>query len=175
MEGPEVYSASQAGQISLASLRTRHNLMGQYSSRMPQGVTLSAQKAFWMRLLLLIILVTAGGCREIPSSSWHRTELYFGLSQRGGQVISEADFSRFVAEQVTPRFPDGFTILQAEGRYLQDGVTISEPSRVIILFHPSSREVDQKIDALAREFARRYGQDSVLRVDVPTRVSFVAQ
>jgi hypothetical protein len=119
---------------------------------------------------LLLILVVCG-C----ASQWQRTELYMGLGRRGGANVSEAEFSRFVDQQVAPRFPDGFTIVPAEGRFLEDGRTMSEPSRLIIILHPRTPEADEKIQALSREYARQFGQDSVLRADAPSGVSFIGK
>src|SRR4051812_10207602 len=98
-------------------------------------------------LKLVAVLLLAGGCHisagiDPPSSTttaataakpspdgWVRTELYFGLSKRGGAVVSEDEWNRFVDEQITPRFPDGFSVSSAQGHYLQDGQVAAEASR----------------------------------------------
>ena len=55
--------------------------------------------------------------------AWIRTELYFGLAvppgpdgQPAGQV-SEEDWQWFLDEEITPRFPEGLTILEAGGQW----------------------------------------------------------
>lgn len=47
---------------------------------------------------------------------WNRTELYFGTGRPDGSVVSDAEFQQFVDIQVTPRFPDGLTLLAGYGQ-----------------------------------------------------------
>ena len=65
---------------------------------------------------------------------WMRTELYFGTNRRGGEV-SDDEFASFVDSEITPRFPDGLTLLTGYGQFLNSqGVLIRERSKVLILF-----------------------------------------
>lgn len=128
-----------------------------------------------------LILVTAAslpGCAErLPACPpgaelWTRSELYFGLSAPGGPVPEEA-FGAFVAGEVTPRFPDGMTVLEARGRWrAPDGEQIEEDSRVVVLFHPPSREADDRLDAIRARYAAAFEQQSVLLAQRPECVSF---
>ena len=140
-------------------------------------------------LALLLIAVGSGGCRvsaslepptnTAPKSSaadaWTRTDLYFGLSKRGGASVSEEDWNRFVDDQITPRFPDGFTVTPAQGHYLQDGQVIVEPSKVVTILHQRAQDVDDRINALVKEYVQRFNQDSVLRCDEQSSVRFIAR
>ncbi|MEW6731553.1 MAG: DUF3574 domain-containing protein, partial [Acidobacteriota bacterium] len=47
--------------------------------------------------------------------SFARTELYFGSAKPDGTVVTEAQFQQFVDQVVTPRFPDGLTLLVGLG------------------------------------------------------------
>src|SRR5262249_10585981 len=120
-------------------------------------------------------VLLSSGCQQWGDQRWTRTELYFGLTRHDGSVISDADWSRFVDEQVTPRFPDGLTIVAAEGRFREGQRTLAEPSRMGIILHPPSREADEKIDTLAKAYARQFEQESVLRADSKSRVSFISR
>jgi hypothetical protein len=95
------------------------------------------------------------------------------MSIAAGGTVSQSQWDQFVNEHITPRFPEGFTIVPAEGRYLQDGRTIAEPSRLVILYYPRSRSADARIDAIARQYAEQFSQDSVLRADSSGRVRFI--
>ena len=67
--------------------------------------------------------------------------LFFGLDRPGGAPqITPREFDRFVDEVVSPTFPDGFTIQQAEGgwRDTETGATIREPSRTILILAPAA-------------------------------------
>jgi hypothetical protein len=47
-------------------------------------------------------------------TAYTRTTLYFGLARPAG-TISRKEWKAFVAEEVTPRFPQGFTTWEAQG------------------------------------------------------------
>lgn len=106
-----------------------------------------------------------------------RTELYFGLSRKSGGEISETDFQAFIDEFVTPRFPDGLTIFDAQGQWREGDTTIAkERSKVLVLIYlkRDRRSADRKIDEIRSEYKKRFAQSSVLRVDTSKslRVSF---
>ena len=62
-----------------------------------------------------------------------RTELFFGTAKPDG-VVTEEEFLAFVDAEITPRFPDGLTLLKGDGQFRgEDGVIIKEESFVLIL------------------------------------------
>lgn len=67
--------------------------------------------------------------KEETNTVWLLDRLYFGRAISEGGEVSEADWDEFIAEIVTPRFPDGLTFWRADGQY-QDasGIIIREPS-----------------------------------------------
>jgi hypothetical protein len=102
------------------------------------------------------------------ADKYYRTELYFGRSIPGGGIISDEEWERFLAEVVTPRFPDGFTILKGVGQYREkSGKIISEPSQVIVFLY--SRKIKRtsraKIEEIRAAYVKRFNQESVLRID----------
>jgi hypothetical protein len=141
----------------------------------------------WILLLLLTTVSTTAGCRvsasveppgskKTPENTWIRTDLYFGLSKRGGAIIPDEEWNKFVDEQVTPRFPDGFTVTSAQGHYLQDGQVIVEPSKVLTIMHRgAAHDADDRINAIVKEYCQRFEQDSVLRSDEPNDVRFLTK
>ena len=102
-----------------------------------------------------------------------RIELYFGLSRPGG-TVSDAEFRSFVEAQVTPRFPDGLTLLAGSGQWRDaSGVLHVEASKLLILLvSPNDPQVDTKINAIRDDYRRRFEQQSVLRADSSACVSF---
>jgi len=101
-----------------------------------------------------------------------RTELFFGLSRPGGR-ITERQFDHFVDAVVTPRFPDGLTLLSAQGQFrLADGEIVEERSKQLILLH-GGEEVDSKeIEEIRSAYIDQFDQQSVLRTDETSCVSF---
>jgi Protein of unknown function (DUF3574) len=52
----------------------------------------------------------ADRCRP-PLEPWTQVELYFGRDVGGEAVVSEEAFRNFLAETVTPLFPDGLSVV----------------------------------------------------------------
>jgi len=104
---------------------------------------------------------------------YYRTELYFGRSKPDGGTVSDDEWERFLADIVTPRFPDGFTILKAAGQYREkSGKIISEPSQVLVfLYKQKTRAASRrKIEEIRRAYVDQFKQESVLRMDLPRSV-----
>src|SRR5215207_3250304 len=55
--------------------------------------------------------VTALGDLQCPGRAdpFLRTELFFGSSRPDGSMVTEAQFTQFLDQEITPRFPDGLT------------------------------------------------------------------
>jgi hypothetical protein len=98
-----------------------------------------------------------------------RTELYFGAATPDG-IVTEETFRAFIDEHVAPLFPDGLTVIKAEGRFRADNDTIlKEQSFVLVLLYPchALAEGSRRIDGIRALYKERFAQDSVLRVDDP--------
>jgi hypothetical protein len=108
------------------------------------------------------------------SEVWARTELYFG-SNRGSRLpVTEDEFSQFIAAHVTERFPGGITVWNAYGQFLNSrGELIREKSFLVIVFYPRQmRDADRRIQAIREQYKQAFQQESVLRVDSLSLVSF---
>jgi hypothetical protein len=113
--------------------------------------------------------------RRAPGGQGHnalafvRTELFFGTAKLGGAVTDE-EFNIFLEYVVTPLFPDGLTVIKADGQFKgSNGVTIKEDSFVVVLLYPadSQKASSKNIDFIRGEYMRQHNQESVLRVDDP--------
>jgi hypothetical protein len=110
------------------------------------------------------------------TTGWVDTRLYFGLglADQPGQGISEAEWRAFLDKQVTPRFPDGLSVLDVYGQW--QGKQESAPerlrSKMLIIYYPDTRENREKIDAIRAAWKQKTGDQSVLRVSEPADVSF---
>ena len=102
-----------------------------------------------------------------------RLELMFGMSRKGGRTISDQEWRVFLAEEVTPRFPDGLTILQGYGQWRTTAGRITrEPMRLLLIVFEPAADSEARIEAIRAAFKHRFQQDSVLRVDGQACVSF---
>ncbi|MDR3461984.1 MAG: DUF3574 domain-containing protein [Beijerinckiaceae bacterium] len=97
-----------------------------------------------------------------------RVELYFGA---GGSRHAAA-WRGFLAQVVTPRFPDGFTVLDGAGQWRGPRGVTREASHVLIVFYEPSARSDQALDAIRAAYKARFRQQSVLRVDSTACVAF---
>ena len=75
---------------------------------------------------------------------------------------------------MTPRFPDGLTLLAGYGQFKNSaGVINKEKSFVLILFYPPQmRDASKLIQEIREIYKAMFQQESVLRADSNTFISF---
>ena len=101
------------------------------------------------------------------------TRLFFGLGRKDAPPVSEAEWQDFLDKEVTPRFEEGLTVLDADGQYLgMDGTLIQEESRVLILIYNGNEARSRDIEAIRDAYKARFDQESVLRIDQPICADF---
>ena len=116
-----------------------------------------------MRVAVYASAFALGACASTPHQTCGAGErlsvvdtLYFGGAYPGGVVTAE-QWQQFVDSIVTPRFPEGLTVLQATGQYrTHAGVIQHEPSWVLQLIHADGAQSE----ALSVRSARRTGSSS---------------
>ncbi len=96
-------------------------------------------------------------------------DLLFGRSH-----VSEANWARFLAAEVTPRFPDGFTVFDARGQWRAPGSDrISrERSKVLTIAMPPDAANDKRLAEIIEAYKLRFKQQSVGLIVRPACVSF---
>ena len=100
-------------------------------------------------------------------------ELLFGRKIGDRLGVSEAAFRRFIDEEVTPRFPDGLTVLNASGQYRDaDSRLIREPSKLLLIALKDEPEGRARLAAVAQAYKTRFQQQSVGTILRPACVSF---
>jgi len=113
-----------------------------------------------LRRFLVIVLLACGTQSVLarPPATMIRTELYFG-------PVSIGQWNEFLAQIVTPLFPDGLTWFDVQGQWRgPDGKIRKLSSRMLIILYPDSPKNDRAIDLVRRQFKSRFHQVSVLRV-----------
>jgi broad specificity phosphatase PhoE len=92
-------------------------------------------------------------------------ELFFG-QEVGGRLLSDAEWAAFLDAEVTPRFPDGLTVWQAQGQWRPPGgVLAREPSRVMLMELTGVGDERARLDGVIEAYKTRYHQKSVLLVE----------
>ena len=137
-------------------------------------------------LLIIVALSMAAmtACFQSDSSSlscpegWDRVteyRLYFGRSDGAGSpdAVSDEDWARFLADTVTPRFPDGLTVTDGAGQWRDNsGQILREKSKVLtVLVWPDDTAL-RRLNEIAAEYERRFNQESVLLTSAPSCANF---
>jgi hypothetical protein len=110
------------------------------------------------------------------TQGWVDTRLYFGLgpADQPERGISEAKWREFLDQEVTPRFPDGLSVLDVYGQWQGKQETQPERlhSKLLVIDYPDTPDNRSKIEAIRTAWKQRTGDQSVLRVTQPADVSF---
>lgn len=100
-------------------------------------------------------------------------ELVFGRNIGAAVGVSDADWKAFVDAEVTPRFPEGLTVIDAAGQWRGvDGVIVAEPSKSLLLILDGAPGERGKIEAIRSAYKTRFRQESVLLIERPACVGF---
>ncbi|HRD77883.1 MAG TPA: DUF3574 domain-containing protein [Hyphomicrobiaceae bacterium] len=95
-----------------------------------------------------------------------RLELVFGMSRKGAEPVSDVEWQEFLDAEITPRFPDGLTVLVGYGQWKGgDGKIAKEASRILLVWHTPDETTEQRIVAIREAWKVRFKQESVLRAE----------
>jgi hypothetical protein len=116
-----------------------------------------------------------------PSISCHGSqklrqvaELLFGRDVGHRLGVSESAWTHFVAREITPRFPDGFTVTDAAGQWRDStrGTIVHEASKRVEIVLPGAADDEARLDAMVAAYKRAFHQHSVVMIVRPACVSF---
>ncbi len=110
------------------------------------------------------------------AGGWVDTKLYFGLgpAEQPQKGMSDGQWRDFLDREVTPRFPDGLSVVDVYGQWQGRNETAPERlrSKLLIIDYLDNAENRAKIEAIRAAWKQRTGDQSVLRVTEPADVSF---
>lgn len=87
--------------------------------------------------------------------------------------MSDDEFKNFLDAEVTPRFPDGLTLLTGFGQFRNSrGMIIQERAKLLLYLLEGASEASDQLEAIRATYKTRFQQESVLRVDSRAGVSF---
>jgi hypothetical protein len=101
-------------------------------------------------------------------------ELLFGRKTGDRLGVSETQFGRFVDRKISPRFPDGLTVLDARGAWRDSArkTIVHEPSKLVEIVLPGKPDDVDELKAIAQAYKERFRQQSVGIVVRAACVSF---
>ena len=138
-----------------------------------------------MRAVLIVLIASAAfagfGCDSVFDKGcpdkfelWVEYQLFMGRSGPDGDIVDDAEWNAFLADAVTPRFPDGLTVLDGNGQWRgAEGQIQREESNILIILTPIDDEQSQDlIEQVVNEYKTRFEQESVLKTVDKTCVAF---
>ncbi len=125
-----------------------------------------------MKVALGVLLLLAG-CAAAPqpcpvgAGPATIAEAYFGRNVKARAPVTDTEWARFMAEVVTPAFPDGLTVLDGAGQWRNAAGQISrEDSKVLLLVLPGQDQATAaaRLHPVTAAWKARFAQESVLTV-----------
>ena len=91
--------------------------------------------------------------------------LFFGRNRDGVEVVSDSEWGSFLAEEITPRFPDGLTVVDAAGQWRGPSGTMErERAKMLLVLAAPGADGMRRTEEIAEAYKRTFGQSAVLRV-----------
>jgi len=135
-----------------------------------------------MRVLFVLFLALAAcsqpALREetcaAPAEERAVAQMYFGRNIGGTLGVSDAQWRTFVDSEITPRFPDGLTIADAQGQWRdsETGAIVREPSKALTVFLSDEVQGRAALDQIAEAYKTQFHQQAVALVVEGSCVSF---
>ena len=100
-------------------------------------------------------------------------QLFFGRKVGGKPGVVDKAFGKFVDEELTPRFPDGLTIMDGGGQWRGDeNKLIRDSAKIVLIVLPNAGDTADRIEAVRDAYKARFKQESVLLITQAACVSF---
>lgn len=128
-----------------------------------------------------VVALVLAACADAGTSTpecedgelWNEYRLFMGRGLDGSEVVSDADWENFLVDTITPRFPDGLSVLDVAGQLLhEDGSIEKERTKLLLILAPSDTPALEPLSEISEEYKRRFNQDVVLRVVTDACVAF---
>ena len=117
-------------------------------------------KGFW--LLALLPLAGCGGprCQPGGGEAMQIHNLYFGRSVAGRGEVSDKEWRDFREQVITPALPDGYTVLDGQGAWMnpRSHATISEATKILVVALPDAPASLTAINRIRGAWQHRFHQ-----------------
>jgi hypothetical protein len=129
-----------------------------------------------MKKLILLATLCLGACAQpgappactAPLKPALEVDLYFGRDKQGGGEVSEAEWAAFLTDTVTPRFPDGLSVLNVEGQTREpSGRIVRERTKLMVVVVFDAPAHQGKVREIIEAYNSRFGQHGVFRSEQP--------
>ncbi len=123
--------------------------------------------------LLFVAGCAAGGDTVCPDGMDFFTEInvYFGLEKGSGVTLTEEEWQSFLADTVTPHFPDGLTVLDARGQWFDttEGRLYRESTKLLNVLVPADGVEDSvaAVRNISDIYKAQFNQQAVFYTSLP--------
>lgn len=126
-------------------------------------------------------LLALAGCATRPQTfacpagetSLRTAQLYLGRRVPGRPMVSDAAVAKFLDEEVSPRFPDGLTVIRGGETWRgADDRLVRESAKVVLIVLPRGEEAAHRIRLVRAAYRTRFRQDPVVRIAPPACMGF---
>jgi hypothetical protein len=102
-------------------------------------------------------------CPLASEQPFAAVELFFGRDIPGREPLTETEWSDFSARIVSQQFPDGFTVFDGEGQWLDQstGRMVREKSKILIAAADPESDLASRIGAVTDAYRKEFHQQSV--------------
>ena len=123
-----------------------------------------------------VVAVSLGACAQpgapavctAPLKPAREIDLYFGRDKQGGGEVSEAEWASFLTDTVTPRFPDGLSVLNVEGQARESsGRIVRERTKLLVVVVFDAPAHQGRIREIVQAYNGRFGQHGVFWSEHP--------
>lgn len=125
----------------------------------------------------VILMLGLAGCASAPKAgcpagqSQMRTAQFF-LGAKPPAKLNDRDLRRFVDREVTPRFPDGVTVLEGGGQWKgADNRLMREAAKMVLIVLPDSGDGHARVEAVRTAYRVQFKHDPVVVVPPPACVA----
>ena len=137
-----------------------------------------------IRFFLATTLLLLAGCastQHVPASfacrnastPMSRVELLFSHPEPTATETGDQLLTRFLDQEVSPRFPEGFTLHDVKGQWRgPDGRIDKSNSHVLVIWYKPSATAESSIEIIRNAYKKNFSQISVMRVDGEDCVAF---
>jgi hypothetical protein len=91
-------------------------------------------------------------------------ELFFGRTKAGRLVVTDPEWAEFLADTITPNFPDGLTVFDGYGQSRNPTTGVigrSSRVKVVLIAVAPSPDVPARLNAMIDGYRARFEQRSV--------------
>lgn len=137
---------------------------------------------FWPPVVLLMLVTTIAlhsvalaHEKDCPDGTelFAEYHLFFGRSQGGAEVVSDTAWREFLGSEITPRFPVGLTVMDANGQWRNaTGEVERERAKMVIVLAPLGDADLRSTEEVALAYKDVFDQESVLRTVNTTCAAF---